>query len=127
MFKKRGLQFIIGTGDLMKKLPILAAALLFLSALIISVSAQNVSQLFNQGVASFRVNNYEPAISKLKQVIKLNPKHSEAHFYLASCYYNTKKYSDAVDYFKEAIRLKPSYFDAYILLGKMLKKHKMNA
>ena len=94
--------------------------LLLMFAFLSSVAAQSTQKLFSQALAAYKVNNLEPAISMFSQVIAKDPKHAEAHFYLASCYVKYKKYEDAVPLFERAANLKTDYFDAHISHGKTL-------
>jgi tetratricopeptide (TPR) repeat protein len=62
-------------------------------------------------------NKYETDIRIFKQVVNENPGSVEAHFELASAYYEAGMYKDAIDNLQKTISLSPNYAEAYVNLG----------
>jgi cytochrome c-type biogenesis protein CcmH/NrfG len=56
----------------------------------------NEPALFNLGLLSMRSNQYEKAIERFKQLLKVNPNNTKAQFYLAVSLAQTGKNKEAL-------------------------------
>ena len=87
---------------------------------ITALAQTDIQKLYDDAVADFDAKRYEQAIEKLKRVNSIDPGIPEAHYYLATSYYELDNYKDAISPFREAIRLKPDFFEAHVFLGNSL-------
>jgi tetratricopeptide (TPR) repeat protein len=72
------------------------------------------------GVIANQTGEFELAISRLEELIKLKPLFAEAHNNLGSAYQALDKKDKAITYFENAIRLKPDLVEAHYNLGLIL-------
>lgn len=77
----------------------------------------NASILHLLGVISYQMQNYEPAISFLKQAIQINPNFAEAYNNLGSTLKVLGQSDEALYCYQKAIELNPSYAEAHYNLG----------
>lgn len=83
---------------------------------ITKVEPQSVDAYFNLGLIYYS-SNAEKAIDNFKQVLILNPKDSEACYYLGILYSNNKEHEKAVFYLSRCVELDPMYAEAWNELG----------
>jgi len=87
------------------------------------ISAQ---QKIIEGNKLFDKKNYQDAILKYTEALKLNPNSSAAYYNRGITYQNLKNYSKAIEDYNEAIKFSGSNLDAYNNLGTIytnLKKY----
>lgn len=72
-----------------------------------------------EGNFYFQRNEYDIAIEKYKQALKINPKDARANYNLGVAYYKKGAdfYKDAILSYKKAIEIDPKMTDAYFNLG----------
>src|SRR5919108_3379405 len=80
--------------------------------------------LFNSGIQFYDSGNYERAEDEFRKLLRLNPGHREAHYYLGRICESRVQGDDdfetmeeAMNRYQEAIKIDPSYIDAHIRLG----------
>ena len=56
---------------------------------VIAEDPKNELALFNLGLLSIRSNQYDKAIERFRQIIQINPDHTQAQYYLGVCYAET--------------------------------------
>ncbi|MBU1558159.1 tetratricopeptide repeat protein, partial [Patescibacteria group bacterium] len=61
---------------------------------------------------------YRIAIETYEKIIRVDPKYSEAYFYMALAYYYQKKWNEAIKGFESAIKCEPEFVEAYKYLEK---------
>lgn len=83
----------------------------------------------NEGLNYFKKGQYQVAIQRFQDAIKLNPKSPEAHYYLGRCYYETRWKSSeirekhltlAIQLFQNALILNPNFFEAHVFKAESL-------
>jgi tetratricopeptide (TPR) repeat protein len=67
---------------------------------------------FKQGVAVFNANNMPQAIASFESVIRVQPEHAKAHYFLGLAYVNTGQTAEARDHLETFLRLAPDDPDA---------------
>ncbi|MGE5445257.1 MAG: tetratricopeptide repeat protein [Ignavibacteriales bacterium] len=85
--------------------------------------------LFNSGVQFYDSGNYERAEDELRKLLRLNPGHKQAHYYLGRICESRMQGDDdfetmeeAMNKYQEAIKVDPNYIDAHIRLGGLYVK-----
>ena len=71
----------------------------------------------NLGLAYFKQDRYQEAITSFYKVIELNPDDSDAYLDLGDCYRMQENYTDAIVCFNKAIEVNPDESNAYFYLG----------
>ena len=84
----------------------------------------NINEIFNLAIQNHKENKLEEAQNLYDQVLKINPKHSEAINNLGVIFLNLKKYQKALDCFKKVIEINPNYANAHNNLGIIFKELK---
>jgi tetratricopeptide (TPR) repeat protein len=79
-------------------------------------SAQ-VEKSFDEGLIKFIDKDFEKAIVAFTEVIKLDPKNHESHYYIGVCNIKLKFYKKSLINFDKAIELNPKYSKAYYNRG----------
>lgn len=83
-----------------------------------SILAQNIQDLFLEGMNNMYKNNYEKAAEIWTKVINLKPDSLSDYYTMrASCYTRLGKYSDALDDYDKAISADPSKEKNYSMRG----------
>ena len=77
----------------------------------------NATEFFLIGVQNSQKMEYSEAIDAFQHAIKLNPKHTEAHYSLGNAYFKLHRYEESLQAYKKAAEIKPSYVDAQISVG----------
>ena len=72
---------------------------------------------YKQGHASYKVGNYDQALSNFSHAIKQNPTHAKAHINRGNTRYNLKDYDGAVTDYSQAIQINPNEVKAYVNRG----------
>lgn len=86
------------------------------------------SQLhYGMGLSYYYLGQYNIALEKFNDAIRLNPEYGEAFFKLGSSYRELKKNDEAVEAFKKAILLKADDERYYTVLGSVYCGKKMYA
>ena len=78
----------------------------------------------NLAIAYTENNNYDKAIQKYKNIIKINPNSIKAYLNLGNIYKNTLKYDDAIKVYKNALKIDSSNISIYNNLGIVFKIQK---
>jgi tetratricopeptide (TPR) repeat protein len=85
--------------------------------------------LFHSGVQFYDSGNYGRAEDELRKLIRLNPGHKEAHYYLGRICESRMQGDDdfetmeeGMNRYQEAIKIDPNYIDAHIRLGGLYVK-----
>ncbi|HIB90394.1 TPA: tetratricopeptide repeat protein, partial [Candidatus Poribacteria bacterium] len=68
---------------------------LFIKIFIVSTianSAEDVTQIFSQGMAAFKADELDKAITTFKSVVKIEPGFVDAHYHLGLSYYRKAKF-----------------------------------
>jgi type IV pilus assembly protein PilF len=76
---------------------------------------------YQEGVAVLN-NDQQSAYVSFQKALKENPRHRDAHYYVAFIYAFQQKFDQAEAEVREAIRTDPDYPDAYNFLGQVLIK-----
>ncbi|MER3445400.1 MAG: hypothetical protein C4291_00560 [Candidatus Dadabacteria bacterium] len=92
-------------------------------------SADNPIALFNSGIQFYDSGNYGRAEDEFRKLLRLNPEHKEAHYYLGRIYEiraqdneDFESMEEAMNKYQEAIKIDPDYIDARIRLGGLYVK-----
>ena len=67
--------------------------------------------LYTTGHRYLWVEDYEKALSLFLEVIKRNPSHGDAYFYVGYCLGRLGKYREAIEPYQQALRIKPNDAD----------------
>ncbi|MEG4068139.1 tetratricopeptide repeat protein [Microcoleus sp. Pol11C2] len=85
--------------------------------------AQTIEELFQQGNAAQKAENYSQAEAIYRRIIQLEPNNAKAYNHLGiALYYIQGKLEEAITAYRQAIQLDPQYADAYYNLGMALYK-----
>lgn len=76
---------------------------------------------YQEGVASLNDDQHGAYVS-FQKALKENPRHRDAHYYIAYIYAFQEKFDQAEAEVREAIRTDPDYPEAYNFLGQVLVK-----
>jgi len=85
----------------------------------------NSGKYYNQGHAYYKLGDYEGAIEKFNQVLRLNPNDAEAYINRGNAHYEIaqnsgdpdREYRTAINDFNQALRLAPQNAEAYFRRG----------
>lgn len=75
---------------------------------------------YQEGLANIETDRRQAFVS-FQKAIQLNPRHKEAHYYLAHLYTLQGKYPQAEDELREVLKIDPDYADAHNYLGQVLE------
>jgi tetratricopeptide (TPR) repeat protein len=79
--------------------------------------SQDAKRLTNEAHEMILQGNYQAAMARVREAIRLDPKLAEAHRSLAQIFGNTGRHEDALPEAREAVRLAPEYDKAHNTLG----------
>src|ERR1051326_3066150 len=103
--------------DVNRKIRFLVSCLFLLPLITSWVSAQTFEELSAQASAAGDQNNTTRAIELYTQALQLNPKSSEAWWFLGSLQYRVESYGPAIVSFSHYIELMPNAAPALALRG----------
>lgn len=81
---------------------------------------KSADSLVNEGFELMKANQFDSAISRFQEAIKLDPKSSEAHRQLGATLSILKRIHEAQQYLEKAVELDPNSPMAYLNLGNNL-------
>lgn len=76
---------------------------------------------YREGVAVFNTDQQSAYVS-FQKALKENPRHRDAHYYVALIYATQEKFAEAEAEIREVIDIDPEYPEAYNFLGQLLVK-----
>ena len=83
--------------------------------------AQTIEELFQQGNAAQKAENYSQAEAVYRRIIQLEPNNAKAYNHLGTAlYYIQGKLEEAIAAYRQAIQIDPQYAAAYTNLGNAL-------
>jgi tetratricopeptide (TPR) repeat protein len=82
----------------------------------------NLAAFLNLGGLYYRGGLYEKAVPCYEKAIQLNPKHYQAHYWLASCFWKLERYYAALNTLDEVIGFLPTFKDALNLMGECYER-----
>ena len=85
-----------------------------------------IEEILNLGFQNYKKNNFLIAKNLYNEVLKKDPEHVQAQFYLGKLYEISGKLKKSISYFEKVIEIDPNYINAYINLGSvfnLLKKY----
>ena len=77
---------------------------------------------YQEGVAVLNSGDQQGAYVSFQKSLKENPRHRDAHYYVAYIYATQEKFEQAEAEVREALRTDPDYPEAYNFLGQVLVK-----
>ena len=80
---------------------------------------------YKRGLTFLDENQYSVAIAEFNMVIRIEPRHKEAHFNLGVAYFNRRNYASAEKATNAALAIDPDYEEALRLL-ELIKEYKVN-
>jgi tetratricopeptide (TPR) repeat protein len=83
---------------------------------------EGIPVLMSLGGLYYRRGLYEVAASYYEKGVRLKPKHYQGHYWLAMCYWNTKRYYAAINTLEEVILYLPTFTDALNLMGECYER-----
>lgn len=104
---------------------VVAALCLGLLAVSGCVSEERIKKadgFYQEGVAVLTGGDQQGAYVSFQKALQENPRHRDAHYYVAFIYANQEKFDLAEAEIREAIRTDPDYPEAYNFLGQVLVK-----
>lgn len=99
----------------------LCLGLLAVAGCVSEESMKKADGYYQEGVA-FLSNDQQTAYVSFQKALKENPRHRDAHYYVAFIYAFQEKFDQAEAEVREALRTDPDYPDAYNFLGQVLVK-----
>lgn len=69
---------------------------------------EDIKNAYNEGYLELKRKNYNNAITKFKEVLKWQPNHDDALYYMAQSYINKDEKQSALDVLQEYLQLLPS-------------------
>src|SRR4030043_1155531 len=77
----------------------------------------SIPVFLNLGGLYYRRGMFEIAIPYYEKVIRINPKHSQGHYWLAMCFWKLQRYHAGINTLEEVIQFLPTFKDALNLMG----------
>lgn len=87
----------------------------------IKLKPDSIEAHFNLGVAYYRENSFDDAITEFGQVLRIQPDYVDAFNNRAYAHRKKGNLEKALEDFNEAIRLKPDFAEAYLNIGLIYK------
>ena len=87
-----------------------------------SLSNQNLKQIFDLALKNHQSGYFKEAEKLYKKILKKFPDHFQLVFLLGTLFAQIKKYKDAIILLKKAIKINPGYLDAYNNLGNVYRE-----
>ncbi len=92
---------------------------------VLALNPNLIEAHMNLGMEFIITKEYELAINKFKEVIKIDPDNSIAYYNLATLSsmhmdLHNKNFNEVIDFYKEIIKINPQYIEAYVNMGKTL-------
>jgi len=84
--------------------------------------SNSIPVYLNLGGLYYRRGLFERAIPYYERVIRWNPKHYHAHYWLAMCFFQLKRYHAAINTLEEVIEFLTTFKDALNLMGECYEK-----
>lgn len=75
--------------------------------------------LFKQGEAEYKREDYEAAIEKFERCLAKDPENVVAQFNIGVCYSDLGEPDKAIEAYRKALAVEPGYADAYFNLGRI--------
>ncbi len=79
---------------------------------VLSKDVSKFHALFSKGITAMREGEYEAAIKKLDEAIKLNAAYADVYFYRGTAKLNTFNFDESIADFNLALALEPLYMEA---------------
>lgn len=83
-------------------------------------SLRKATGYYQEGLANMETDRQQAFVS-FQKAIQLNPRHKEAHYYLAHLYARQGKFAQAEEELRKVIEIDPDYADAHNYLGQVLE------
>jgi len=96
---------------------ILPICIFWLGLLPLTLSAQDINTLMNQGMANYNQGNFPEAITDFDKVLQQEPKNTSALLQLALSKSKLKSFVEAIDDFDKLIEIAPNNAIAYLNRG----------
>jgi Tfp pilus assembly protein PilF len=110
-------------GGAVRAAGLLCAGLLAAAGCVSEEQIKKADGYYQEGVAVLR-NDQQSAYVSFQKALKANPRHRDAHYYVAYIYATQEKFASAEEEVREALRIDPDYPEAYNFLGQMLMAQK---
>ena len=79
---------------------------------------------FNLGFLALEQKEFIESVSNFKNFLKMQPRHSKAHFGLGTAYAMMGKHGEAKQYYENAVAYDPEFLSPYINLANLFKEIK---
>ena len=80
-----------------------------------------VDEIFGSALKNHQENKLDVGISLYEKVLKIDPKHENAHTNLGVTFTCLREYQKAISYYKKAIKINPNHTVAHYNLGVVFK------
>ncbi len=80
---------------------------------------READELFKQGEAEYKKEDYEAAIEKFERCLAKDPEKVVAQFNIGVCYTHLAQPDKAIEAYRKALAIEPEYSDAYFNLGRI--------
>jgi tetratricopeptide (TPR) repeat protein len=80
---------------------------------------KEADDLFKQGEAEYKREDYEAAIEKFERCLAKDPENVVAQFNIGVCYSDLGEPDKAIEAYRKALAVEPGYADAYFNLGRI--------
>lgn len=80
---------------------------------------READELFRQGEAEYKREDYEAAIEKFERCLARDPEKVVAQFNIGVCYTHLAEPDKAIEAYRKALAIEPEYSDAYFNLGRI--------
>jgi tetratricopeptide (TPR) repeat protein len=83
-------------------------------------ASYDLEKLIQAGKSALDINNYLQSEAIWREIIKIEPNHIDAHYYLGKVLYNLGKLEESITAYHQTIKLNSKDVDAYSMLGFLL-------